>query len=104
MAIHDGAAIVVPVDRGRIAVSGRDRRTYLQGLLTNDIAALGPGTGCYAAWLTPQGRMTTDMHVLESGDMILLGVPASTRDSVLQRLDQFIFTEDVQLGDVTATL
>jgi folate-binding protein YgfZ len=100
---HD-AALIVPDDRARVAVSGRDRRTYLHGLLTNDIAALGPGTGCYAAWLTPQGRMTTDMHVLESGDMILLDVPAPVRESILQRLEQFIFTEDVQLGDLTASL
>jgi folate-binding protein YgfZ len=104
IAIREGAALVVPPDRGRIAVSGRDRATYLQGLLTNDIQALTPGTGCYAAWLTAQGRMTTDMHVLESGDMILLDVPAATRDSVLQRLDQFIFSEDVQIGDLTPAL
>jgi tRNA-modifying protein YgfZ len=104
VAIREGAAITTPHDRGRIAVSGRDRATYLQGLLTNDIPALSAGTGCYAAWLTPQGRMTTDMHVLESGDTILLDVPAATRESVLQRLDQFIFSEDVQLADVSATL
>ena len=35
--------------RGRIVVSGRDRATYLQGLLTNDIPALKEGHGCYAA-------------------------------------------------------
>jgi len=103
-AIREGAGLTIPQDRGRIAVSGRDRATYLQGLLTNDIPALTRGTGCYAAWLTAQGRMTTDMHVLESGDMILLDVPAATRESVLQRLDQFIFTEDVQLGDLTGAL
>lgn len=103
-AIKDGAALVVPEDRARIAVAGRDRATYLQGLLTNDVSALTPGTGCYAAWLTPQGRMTTDMHVLESGDMILLDVPAATRASVLQRLDRFLFSEDVQLGDMTGAI
>jgi tRNA-modifying protein YgfZ len=103
-AIREGAALVMERDRGRIAVSGRDRRAYLQGLLTNDIQSLTAGTGCYAAWLTPQGRMTTDMHVLEAGDMILLDVPAATKDSVLQRLDQFLFSEDVQLADLTGTL
>jgi folate-binding protein YgfZ len=103
-AIREGAALVVPRDRARVALSGNDRRSYLHGLLTNDIQALGPGTGCYAAWLTAQGRMTTDMHVLESGDMILLDIPAAVRESLLQRLDQFIFTEDVQLGDLTASL
>jgi tRNA-modifying protein YgfZ len=102
--LREGAALVIGGDRGRIAVSGRDRASYLHGLLTNDIQALTPGTGCYAAWLTPQGRMTTDMHVLESGDMILLDVPAAQRDAVLQRLDQFLFSEDVRLQDVTGAI
>jgi folate-binding protein YgfZ len=103
-AIREGAALVIPTDRGQIAVSGRDRASYLQGLLTNDIQALTPGTGCYAAWLTAQGRMTTDMHVLESGDMILLDIPRTVREAVVQRLDQFLFSEDVQLADVTDSM
>jgi folate-binding protein YgfZ len=103
-AIVEGAAITPVTPRGRIAVSGRDRASYLQGLLTNDIQALQPGTGCYAAWLTAQGRMTTDMHVLDSGDMILLDVPAASTSDVLSRLDMFIFTEDVQLADLTDPL
>ena len=84
-------------------MSGADRATYLQGLLTNDVAALKPGEGCYAAYLTPQGRMIADLHVYELGDVILLTVPREQKDVVLAKLDQFIFTEDVQLGDVTDT-
>lgn len=102
--IRTGAALAEVAPRGLIGVSGRDRATYLHGLLTNDIAALKAGTGCYAAWLTAQGRMTTDMHVLESGDMILLDVPVHTTADVLARLDQFLFTEDVQLADLSADL
>jgi tRNA-modifying protein YgfZ len=102
--IREGAALVTDAPRARIALSGKDRASYLHGLLTNDIVALQPGSGCYAAWLTPQGRMLTDLHVLEAGDMILLDVPAATREVVLQRLDQFLFSEDVQLGDVTDAL
>ena len=103
-ALREGAALATGADRGRIAVSGRDRASWLQGLLTNDVQALTPGTGCYAAWLTPQGRMTTDMHVLESGDMILLDVPGAQREPLLQRLDQFLFSEDAQIGDLTGAL
>jgi folate-binding protein YgfZ len=103
-AIVEGAAITAVTPRGRIAVSGRDRASYLQGLLTNDIQALQPHTGCYAAWLTPQGRMTTDMHVFESGDMILLDVPAAQTADVVQRLDMFIFTEDVQVANLSEAL
>ncbi|MGH9374247.1 MAG: glycine cleavage system aminomethyltransferase GcvT, partial [Vicinamibacterales bacterium] len=40
--------------RGRLQLTGADRLAYLQGLLTNDVAALGAGDGCYAALLTPQ--------------------------------------------------
>src|ERR1051326_6758662 len=89
--------------RGRIALRGGDRASYLQGLLTNDIAALTPGHGCYAAYLTAQGRMIADAYVYELGDLMVLSVPRTVKDAVLARLDQFIFSEDVQLGDVTAT-
>jgi folate-binding protein YgfZ len=103
-ALHEGAVTGEIAPRGQIAVAGRDRASFLQGLLTNDIQALTPGTGCYAAWLTPQGRLITDMHVLESGDMILLDLPAALVDDILQKLDQFLFSEDVQVSDLRGAL
>lgn len=87
-------------ERRQIAVAGSERASYLQGLLTNDITALTAGSGLYAAWLTPQGRMLTDLDVLESGDMIVLDVPASQVTATLERLDTFLFSEDVQLGSL----
>ena len=98
------AVLVDRSDRGRILVSGADRASYPQGLLTNDIVALGPGTGCYAAYLTPQGRMIADLWVYETGDAILLSVSREVKDDVLARLDRFIFSEDVQLTDASDTL
>jgi len=97
------AALIDRTDRGRIVVSGADRGTYLQGLLTNDIQALRAGQGCYSAYLTPQGRMIADMYVYELGDVLLLTTIDEVKDAVLFKLDQFVFTEDVQLGDVTAS-
>ena len=103
-AIQQQAAIGAVAPRLQIAVAGQDRAAYLQGLLTNDIPALTPGTGCYSAWLSPQGRMLTDMHVLESGGMILLDVPAETLEPTIQRLEQFIFTEDVRVGSLAESM
>ena len=88
---------------GRILLTGADRRSYLQGLLTNDIAALTPGTGCYAAMLTAQGRMMTDMRVLELGDGILLSLPRQVTTAIRDHLDRFVFSEDVKVEDVTAS-
>lgn len=103
-ALRDGAAIADVASRAQIGVAGRDRRSYLQGLLTNDIEALQAGSGCYAAWLTPQGRLITDLQVFESGDMVLLDVPAELAEALVQRLDQFLFGEDVQLSDLRGAL
>ena len=103
-AIREGAAIGAISARQQLAVAGKDRASFLQGLLTNDIPPLVPGSGCYAAWLSPQGRMLTDMHVLESGSMILLDVPEETAAATLQRLDQFLFSEDVQLASLSDSL
>jgi folate-binding protein YgfZ len=97
------AAFLDRSDRGRIIVSGDDRASYLHGLFTNDIAGLKAGEGCYAAYLTAQGRLISDLHVYALGDAILLSLPGEVKDAVLAKLDQFIFTEDVQLGDVSAT-
>lgn len=102
-AAREGAAWLDRRARGRIVLSGADRATYLQGLLTNDIVALRAGSGCYASYLTAQGRMISDMWLFELGDVLLMTLPGSTRETVLARLDQFIFSEDVQLGDVTDT-
>jgi folate-binding protein YgfZ len=102
-AARHGAGLIDRSDRGRIAVSGKDRASYLQGLLTNDITALQAGEGCYAAYLTPQGRMIADMWVYELGDVMLLTLARDVKETMLAKLDQFIFTEDVQLGDVTRT-
>jgi tRNA-modifying protein YgfZ len=98
----ESAAVFDGASRGKIAVAGGDRRTYLHAMLTNDVASLAPGSGCYAAYLTQQGRMIADMRVLELGDMVLLDLDEAVAPVVLQKLDQFVFSEDVQFGDLGA--
>ncbi len=87
-----------------LTVSGADRATWLQGLLTNDVGSLKDGETVYAAYLTPQGRMISDMNVIERGGRILLDVPAPLAASLRDRLDGLIFSEDVQVTDESAAL
>lgn len=95
------AAFLDRQGRGKIVVAGKDRKAYLHAMLTNDILALQAGSGCYAAYLTPQGRMLTDMRVFDLGDVVLLELPASRVPEVVRKLDEFVFSEDVKIGDVT---
>jgi len=89
--------------RGRLRLTGADRRAYLQGLLTNDVAALSSGTGCYTAYLTPQGRMIADMRVFELGDALLVDLDDDVAETVRSRWEQFIFSEDVSVEAVSAS-
>jgi folate-binding protein YgfZ len=102
--IRGGAALIDRYHRGRIVVRGADRKSFLQALLTNDVAALGPGSGCYAALLTSHGRMITDMRVFELGEVTLLDLPGPLRETLLLKLGQVVFSEDVQVGDLTDAL
>lgn len=99
-----GAGLVDRSRAGLLRLTGADRRSYLHNLLTNDIASLQPGTGCYAALLTPQGRMISDMRVFELGDRVLIDLPRDLAEMVRAHLDRFIFSEDVQVEDVSAAL
>lgn len=100
--LRGNAGIVERSDRGVVRLDGDDRRTFLQGLLTNDIQALAPGSSCYAAWLTPQGRMIADMHVLETGQCVLLDVRGAQAASLAEHLDTLIFSEDVHVRDASS--
>jgi len=99
-ALRQGAGLIdTSTTRGRLLLEGADRRSYLQGLLTNDIVALTPGMGCYAAYLTAQGRMIADMRVFELGDALLVDLEATVTSSVRDKWSMFIFSEDVRVED-----
>ena len=91
-------------DRGVIRLTGADRATWLQGLVTNDLLALGPGRRIYSAWLTPQGRMITDLWLIAAPEALLLDVPAPLSAALATRLDGLVFAEDVQVADLSATV
>src|SRR5215212_3358875 len=74
LTITKRAGIIDRSERGKLALSGTDAKQFLAGQVTNDIEALEPGTGCYAALLTPKGKMLGDMRVLDTGDELLIDV------------------------------
>lgn len=103
-ALHETAGFLPRTGRGRLLLRGADRKSYLQGLLSNDVAALAAGQGCYATLLTAQGRMISDMRVFDTGDALLLDLELPVTETVRAHLDMFVITEDVTVQDVTASL
>lgn len=102
--IAAGAGWAEKNERGRLRFDGADRSAFLHALLTNDIAALPPGAGTYALYLTPQGRMIADLHVFARPDCLIADVPAPMRLSLAETFDRLVFSEDVRVADVSTTI
>jgi len=100
--IEEAAASVDISARGRLRCDGPDAAAFLHALVTNDVEGLAPGRGCYAAWLTPQGRMITDLLLLRDETGVWAEVPEGLAPALQVRFDQLIFSEDVRVTDVTA--
>ena len=98
-AVQAQGGVVRRTDRRVLAISGADRASWLQGLLTNDVEGMSEGEVRYAAYLTAQGRMVTDMNVVRHGNRLLLDVPAPLAGALREKLDALIFSEDVQITD-----
>jgi len=90
--------------RGVIEIAGDDRRSFLQGLITNDVMALTPGNVMYAALLTPQGKYLFDFLVVDDGECLLLDVEAARRDDLLRRLMLYKLRAKVTITDRTDAL
>ncbi len=100
----NGAAWLDVSGRGKIRVTGPDRARLLHAMTTNHIQQLTPGAGCYAFFLTAQGRVLADVNVLCRPDSFLLDTEPETLQKLLEHLDKFIIADDVGLDDLTPAL
>src|SRR5215213_4990599 len=70
--LREAVGLVDRSYRGKLRLTGGEAADYLQGQVTNDVEALAPGSGCYAALLTPKGQIVADMRLLRATDFIWL--------------------------------
>jgi folate-binding protein YgfZ len=75
--LRDGCGLLDRSDRGRLALTGSDAATFLNGQVTNDVEGLQVGTGCYAALLTHKGKMLADLRVIAPDSECRLGLDAA---------------------------
>ena len=89
-------------DLGVVEVSGRDRASFLNALLSNDVKSLAAGPGCAATLLDNQGKVQALVLVWVLEDRVLLVTPPGLAADTVERLDHYLFSEKVSLADVTA--
>src|SRR5258707_2488170 len=76
-------------DRGVLAVSGPDRRAFLQGLVSNDVDKVGPESARYAALLTAQGKYLHDFIIVAAGESLWLDAEAGRLIDLKKRLSLY---------------
>lgn len=89
-------------ERGKLLVGGPDAAEYLQGQLTNDIEALEPGDGAYAALLDRKGHMQADMRVLRPGEGPEIWIDTEPEAAALVRrhLEMYKIGREVEVEDL----
>ncbi len=85
--LRDGAGVVDRSARGKLVLAGPDAIEFAQGQLTNDVAAIGMGEGCYAALLDRKGHMRADMRVLRlANDRLWIDVEQEATEATERHL------------------
>jgi folate-binding protein YgfZ len=87
--------IVDRSDRGRVRLTGTEAAEFLQGQVTNDVEALEPGRGCYAALLTHKGKMRLDMRILRGPDWIWIDTEPGADAPLLRTIETYSLGRDV---------
>jgi len=95
-------------DRGVVKVAGDDARHFLNGLFTADIGKVTPDDACFAALLTPQGKIIVDAIVAEApardGGGFFLDVPKALAKACVDRLNFYKLRANVMVEDLSEVL
>ena len=101
-ALRMGAALFDASAREVVRLTGPDRVSFLQGMVTQDVEALAVGSVADAALLTPKGAMVSDARVVKRPDDLLLLTEPGYGSVVLGTLERYLISEDAELSEATA--
>lgn len=95
--VTERCGLIDASERGKLALSGGAATSFLQGQVTNDVEALSPGAGCYAALLTPKGKMLADLRILRTEAELLLDTERSALQTLFNTLRRTMIGYDAEL-------
>jgi folate-binding protein YgfZ len=84
----DRSFVTLP-ERGLLVVAGEDRVSFLQGLVSNDVAKVGERRAIHAALLTAQGRYLHDFFIIAADETLVLDCEAARLPDLQRRLSLY---------------
>ena len=103
-ALQSRAALFDRSHRGRIRITGEKAAEMVAGLVTNDVAGLVPGQGCYAAALTAKGKMIADVRVFVEESSVLVDTPARAAEGWAAMVKKYVNPRLAPHADETGRL
>lgn len=97
-AVTGRAALVDRSERGKLSLAGEEAAPALNGIVSNEVEGLEPGSGVLAAVLTPKGRMLGDLRVLRTDDELLLDMERVALQPVFDALRHGLVGYRAELG------
>jgi hypothetical protein len=97
-ALAAGKALAHLDDRSVIAITGPDRHSWLNSILSQELRTLSAGESAEALQLDPQGHVEYALHLVEDGETTWAIVETATLEPLLSWLDKMIFRSDVRVS------
>jgi tRNA-modifying protein YgfZ len=102
--LHDGALVVDRSPRSRWRFSGEHARETVSGLVTNDVVGLPADQGCYAAALTPKGKIIADVRIFVGREGVLVDTGARAATGWADLVKKYVNPRVTPYESVSAAL
>jgi hypothetical protein len=100
-ALHEGALLQRAPELGTIVVTGADRKSWLNGLVTCDLAPLAQGQGAYGLSVLKTGKILSEVRIVLAADRIFAGAPRDRIPLLLEHLEKYLIMEDAEIRDAS---
>lgn len=101
-AARSGVGILDLCDHAVLQLTGPDRVSFLQGMVTNDVKKLAPGTGMAAAILDVSGKILADLRVLCAEEFFILLLWEPLKEKIVSHLNRYLVADDVEIAEPAA--
>src|SRR6059036_3510715 len=101
-AVRRRAGMIDWSDRAKLRLTGSERVTFLDGLVTADLKILTPGMSAYALFLNEKSRVLGDLRVYAFADSLVLDIEAAHKDTIVQLMEKARVSDDVEFHDLGA--
>ena len=103
-ALLQGCAVVDMNWQAKLVLSGEDRVRWLNGMVTNNVRDLAPGTACTASYLMRRDKIQGDLVAYNRGDYLLVTTDREQAPAIAAIFDRYIIMDDVEVADISDKL